>query len=184
MSKKTIIWIVVIIAVAALIYFLYNYFKNKRDQNLLLGVNEKGSTTGPVTNSGGGTSTVTTDAFPLKIGSKGSNVQAAQIALNKAGCLYGGTIAEDGSFGPLTAGAADKCLKSKNGHVAGQISYAEYVYLKNKALAGSSTGGASGAGTGAVSTSMQQLAITSCGDPSTRLWFESLYGVQCSSYGL
>ena len=184
MSKKTIIWIVVIIALAALTYFLYNYFKNKRDQNLLLGVTESGSTTGAVTNSSGGTSTGVTDSFPLKNGSKGSNVQAAQIALNKAGCLYGGTISEDGAFGPLTAGAADKCLQGKNGHVAGQISYAEYVYLKNKALASSSTGGASSAGSGLPSTSMQQLAINSCGTPSTRLWFESLYGVKCSNYGL
>lgn len=182
MNKKTIIWIVVILALAVAAYVLYNYFKNKREQALLNSTTNQ-PTTPPNVISGNGTSTGLGDVWPIQVGSKGANVTAAQTALNKAGCLYGANVVVDGSFGPITAGAADTCLKGKNGHVAGQISYVEFVYLKNKA-AGTSTSGAGSAGSGSSGSALQQIAVNSCSNPSTKTWFEQMYGVKCSNYGL
>ncbi len=180
MNKKTIIWIVVVIAIIVIAYFTYNYFKNKRDQELLDAVTPGGTT--PAVTLGPGTSSGFSDAFPLQVGSKGANVTAAQTALNMAGCLYGANISADGSYGPITAGAADTCLKGKPGHITGQITYAEFIYLKNKA-AGTSTTGASGAG-GTSTSGIQQIAINACATTNGKAWFESTYGTKCSAYGL
>lgn len=174
MNKKMIVWILVVAALLAIAYFGYKYFKNKRDQELLMNTTAQGTTPAVTSSGGSGYS----DEFPLKVGSRGANVLAAQIALNKACNLYGKTLTEDGVYGPLTSGAVNICLAGKNGHIDGQLTYAEFVYLKNKA-----TG--TGTSTPAVSTagSVADKIAEGCKTSTGKLFVEAMYGIKCSDFG-
>jgi len=141
MNKKTIIIIVILIALAIGGYFWYRNYKAKERQKLLSGVNKEGSTT--VTTSDGGTGY--SDAFPLGVGSRGSNVVALQIAINSGCGQLGESIAEDGVFGPQTEMATNICLAGLGGHQKGKVSYTEFQYLKNAASQDEASSGGAGA---------------------------------------
>ncbi len=129
MKRNTIILLVVLAVLAIVGFFWYRNYQAKKRQELLSGVKEGGVTETAIPGGGTGYS----DAFPLGVGSKGSNVLAAQISINQGCTILGEKIAEDGDFGPQTEMASNVCLASLGGHQKGKISYAEFQYLKRKA---------------------------------------------------
>ena len=143
MNKKTItiIIIAVIILLAIIGYLWYKNRQAKKRQELLATTNETGTTPSATSSSG------YSDSFPLKVGSKGNNVLALQVYLNKGCGMISTPIAEDGDYGPQTELAADVCLATLNGHKKGEVSYTEFKYLKKQASASTLSeagGGAAG----------------------------------------
>jgi len=163
MSKKT--WIIIIVAIILLIagYFIWQNWKNKRRQELLNST-DQGATRVPNATEGG---TGSGDAFPLKMGSRGNNVLAAQIAINEGCAQLSDKIAEDGVFGPQTEAAADICFGNMNGHRRGEISYAEFQSLR-KAIG-----------------SKEELRIKEgcTASAASRLMMKTVYGIDCDKMG-
>jgi len=164
-NKKVIIIIVVILLIMSAIIG-YTVYKKKQRQKMMEGVTKGGTT--PISgssSSGGGVQY--SDEFPLKVGSKGNNVIALQYAINE-GCPEISTeIGVDGDFGPQTEAAADACLAGQNGHVKGQVSYAEYQWLTKR-----------------VSHSEDQKIKEGCtASAASRLYMKTVWGVDCEKYG-
>jgi peptidoglycan hydrolase-like protein with peptidoglycan-binding domain len=86
--KKIIIGIVAFLIIAAILYFAFKPVKSEPIETTPLPDVKP-------------TPPVNLDAFPLKVGSKGSNVKRLQNALNRIGGPTG-KIAEDGDFGNQT----------------------------------------------------------------------------------
>lgn len=165
-NKKLIIAIVIVVIILVAGYFAWRAWKIKRRQDALKGVTQVGST--PVTGTGtGGTPVQYSDAFPLKMGSKGNNVTALQYAINE-GCPEVTTkIAVDGDFGPQTEAASDVCLAGQTGHVSGQVSYAEYQWLTKR-----------------ISFSQDQQIKQGCqASAASRAMMLTFWGVDCDKYG-
>lgn len=131
MKKKTIIIIIVLVVIFLIIGFVM--YKKAQDRRRAQILGQARPDASPAPSGGSSVPQVHNDQFPLKVGSRGPNVTAVQVGLNN--CMKDkpmDDLVEDGIFGPLTAAAADSCLQL-TGHVAGQVSYAEYQWLAKEA---------------------------------------------------
>ncbi len=122
--KKKIVIVVVVILVVFILAVIYSKWNQKRKSI--------GPIKGGVKVYGGG-GPVAAASFPLKRGFKGATVRELQQLINTK-CTQPpySLLVVDGDFGPLTAAAADRCFRELTGHVAEQVSYAEFQNLKNR----------------------------------------------------
>ena len=105
MNKKTIYFIIIVVAFTALFYYIFVYSKNEN-----LTPEEKNKVTDDLT---GVSSTTANDSFPLKNGSRGARVKMLQSWINKQSKIMpvkipNTPLAVDGIWGVKTEAAINK----------------------------------------------------------------------------
>jgi peptidoglycan hydrolase-like protein with peptidoglycan-binding domain len=122
MKTKIIIGLI-LAAVAAVIFFIVRKKKHAKEIPPSTPVSRLNAQLNPFGN----------NSFPLKLGSKGSNVKALQANLNE---MTGSNLAEDGIFGPQTEKAVNDYFKSKSVSTVQHdtLMKAAYTKINNKVL--------------------------------------------------